>query len=68
MRIVDVSSSAEARDAYLIDAERLLLESGYVVPICHATDSWKLRETLTGVVSDGMGQYFFTSVERVPSK
>lgn len=68
MRIVDVSSSAEARDAYLIDAERLLLESGYVVPICHTTDSWKLRETLTGVVSDGMGQYFFTSVERVPSK
>ena len=68
MRIVDVSTSAEARDAYLIDAERLLLESGYVVPICHTTDSWKLRETLTGVVSDGMGQYFFTSVERVPSK
>ncbi len=68
MRIVDVSSSAEARDAYLIDAERLLLESGYVVPICFATDSWKLSQTLTGVFGDGMGQYYFTSVKEVPAK
>ncbi len=68
MRISDVATSAEARDAYLIDAERLLLESGYVVPICHATDSWKLSQTLTGVFGDGMGQYYFTSVKEVPAK
>lgn len=62
MRIADVSSSAEARDAYLSDAERLLLESGYVVPICFATDSWQLNEKLMGVYGDGMGQYFFHAV------
>jgi ABC-type oligopeptide transport system substrate-binding subunit len=66
MRISEVSSSAEARDAYLSDAERLLLESGYVVPICFATDSWQLNENLTGVFGDGMGQYFFTSVVKKP--
>ena len=59
MRISEVSSSAEARDAYLSDAERLLLESGYVVPICFATDSWRLAEQLQGVCGDGMGRYFF---------
>ena len=68
MRISDVSTSAAARDAYLIDAERLLLESGYVVPICHATDGWKLSEAFKGVFADGMGQYYFTGVETVPVK
>lgn len=68
MRIADVSSSAEARDAYLSDAERLLLESGYVVPICFATDSWQLNEKLMGVFGDGMGQYLFTSVMKKPQK
>ena len=62
MRISEVSSSAEARDAYLSDAERLLLESGYVVPICFATDSWRLAEQLQGVCGDGMGRYFFHNV------
>ena len=59
MRISQISTSAEARDAYLVDAERLLLESGHVVPICFATDSWRLAEQLKGVCSDGMGRYFF---------
>ncbi len=66
MRISDTSASAVARDAYLSDAERLLLESGYVVPICFATDSWKLNEKLMGVYGDGMGQYFFHSVLKKP--
>lgn len=68
MRIADVSSSAEARDAYLSDAERLLLESGYVVPICFATDSWQLDDSLMGVFGDGMGQYLFNSVTKKPQK
>ena len=66
MRISDSSASAEARDAYLSDAERLLLESGYVVPVCFATDSWQLNEKLMGIYSDGMGQYFFNSVVKKP--
>lgn len=65
MRSCEVSSSAVARDAYLIDAEQMLLESGYVVPVCFATDSWKLREDLKGVFADGVGAYFFTTVARV---
>ena len=68
LRITDTSASAEARDAYLSDAERLLVESGYVVPICYATDSWKLNETLMGVYGDGMGQYFFQTVTRKPAE
>ena len=62
LRISRASSSMEARDAYLGDAERLLLESGYVVPVCFMTDGWQLDETLSGVFGDGMGQYFFHSV------
>ena len=65
LRSCEVSSSAEARDAYLIDAEQMLLESGYVVPVCFATDSWKLREGLQGVFADGVGAYFFTTVTEV---
>ena len=65
IRISHASSSVEARDAYLEDAERLLLESGYVVPVCHMTDGWKLNETLQGVLGDGLGQYYFHSVKKV---
>ena len=68
LRISDTSASAAARDAYLSDAERLLLESGYVVPICFATDSWQLKEELMGVYSDGMGQYFFHTVTKKPAE
>lgn len=62
MRISDASTSVVARDAYLGDAERMLLESGYVVPICHVTGSWLLSDELTGVFSDGFGCYYFTGV------
>lgn len=62
MRISDTCTSAEARDAYLSDAERMLLESGYVVPICFVTNSWQLNENLTGVLTDGVGGYFFSYV------
>ena len=68
LRITDTSASAAARDAYLSDAERLLLESGYVVPICFATDSWQLKEELMGVYGDGMGQYFFHTVTKKPAE
>lgn len=62
MRIADASTSVEARDAYLGDAERMLLESGYVMPICFVAGSWQLNDDLTGVFSDGFGRYFFSGV------
>ncbi len=62
LRISDAATTAIGRDAYLVDAERMLLQSGLVAPICYLTDSWQLQDTLTGVYGDGMGQYYFGSV------
>ena len=56
------SSSDEARDAYLADAETMLLESGYVMPLYNETYTWLLRPTLTGLHTDGMGVYYFQNV------
>ena len=65
MRISDNSSSAEARDAYLADAERMLMESAYVMPLYHVTQTALLRSGLTGLVYDGMGVYHFGNVVKV---
>ena len=56
------SSSDEARDAYLADAETMLLDSGYVMPLYNETYTWLLRDTLTGLRTDGMGVYYFQNV------
>lgn len=65
MRIVDASTSAEARDAYLYDAERMLLETGLVVPICFVKGDWQMNEEMQGVFSDGYGRFFFTGVTEI---
>lgn len=62
LQVSDKSASEVARDAYLADAERMLLESAYVTPICHVSGSWKMNEELQGVFHDGFGRFFFTSV------
>lgn len=62
LRAADASDNVEARDAYLADAERMLLESGYVIPLCVGTYRYLLRETLTGLVCSDMGVYNFSSV------
>lgn len=62
LRVAGVSASKEARDAYLEDAERLLLEQGNVIPLYHSTRSWSLSEQYTGVFGDGLGRYFFGGV------
>ncbi len=62
LRISDVSSGIVARDAYLHDAERLLLESGYVMPLWFGSSAYQLDNSLTGLFNDGAGRYFFTSV------
>ena len=62
LRVAAVSASQEARDAYLEDAERLLIEKGNVIPMYCSTRSWSLSESFTGVFGDGLGRYFFTGV------
>ena len=46
LRVAAVSASQEARDAYLEDAERLLIEKGNVIPMYCSTRSWSLSESL----------------------
>lgn len=64
LRISDVSSGAVARDAYLLDAERMLLESGYVMPLWFGNSVYQLDKKLTGICNDGTGRYIFTSVTK----
>lgn len=63
--VASVSASKEARDAYLEDAERLLLEKGNVIPLYHSTRSWSLSEKYTGLFGDGLGRYFFVGIHAV---
>lgn len=64
LRVAAVSASQEARDAYLEDAERLLIEKCNVIPMYCSTRSWSLSESFTGVFGDGLGRYFFTGVHK----
>lgn len=65
IRVATNSSSDEARDAYLADAERMLLDSGYVMPLYADTYTWLLSPDLTGIQTDGMGVYYFRSVVKM---
>ena len=62
IRVSNNAASNEARDAYLSDAETMLLENGYVIPLYSAACAGKLREGLVGLVYDGMGIYHFSGV------
>lgn len=66
LRAAENSDSVEARDAYLADAERLLLESGYVIPLCNSTYRYLFRPTLTGLLQQDMGVYNFSAVTEIP--
>lgn len=52
----------EVRDAYLEDAERLLLETGYVCPLYFTGQSSRLSSAYTGLLTDGIGGYYFSYV------
>ena len=67
IRVAANSSSDTARDAYLADAEKMLLDSGYVIPLYNETYTWLLRDTLTGIQTDGMGVYYFQNVVEAAS-
>ena len=62
LRVAAASSSAEARDAYLADAERLLVEQGSVIPLYTFSRGYALRSGLTGLLSDGLGVFSFSGV------
>jgi len=67
LRVAAASSSAEARDAYLSDAERLLVEQGNVIPLFYTNRVYRMRSGLTGLVSDGMGVFRFDSIRPTAS-
>lgn len=65
IRISDAAASPEARDAYLADAERMLLEESYVIPLYNEGRAALLRDGLTGLGYDGMGCYYFSNVVKM---
>ena len=58
MRVVDASQSAEGRDAFMKDAEGLLLENSYVMPLYFTTRWREVKGELAGLLSDGLGAYY----------
>ncbi len=67
MRCAAAAKSAEARDAYLVDAEELLIDSGYVMPLYGATHYWLVRPNLTGALDNGQDTHYFTYVREIPA-
>lgn len=64
MKIAATSNSQEAEDAYLRDAEQLLLETGYVIPLYGRTQPCVIRDGVLGAVPDGLGNWYFGGVTR----
>lgn len=64
MKIAATSNSQEAEDAYLRDAEQLLLETGYVIPLYGRTQPCVIRDGVLSAVSDGLGNWYFGGVTR----
>lgn len=62
LRVAAASSSPEARDAYLSDAERLLVEQGNVMPLFFTNRVYRFRGGLSGLVSDGLGVFRFDAI------
>ncbi len=65
IRISNAAASPEARDAYLADAERMLLMDGYVMPLYSEGRAALLRDDLTGLAYDGLGCYYFANVVKM---
>ena len=56
----------DARDAYLHDAEAILLSDGAVLPLFCQGSSFALAEDLIGLCRTAGGVYLFTAVEERP--
>ncbi|MBO4853876.1 MAG: peptide ABC transporter substrate-binding protein [Oscillospiraceae bacterium] len=64
LRAAAASSSSVARDAYLADAEVLLMEQGNAIPLYFTRGGMALRSGWTAPTYDGMGVYRFDTVRR----
>ena len=67
LNVAAKSTGAEAHDAYLEDAERLLVESGYAMPLYMKTTSYALRNDMLGLFGDGLGTCYFTNISVIPA-
>lgn len=56
--------SAEAYDAYLHDAEAILLADAPLVPLCYRGGSFLLRDGLTGLYRAPNGIYFLSGISQ----
>lgn len=65
MRVAAASTSNEARDAYLKDAEGLLLDGANVVPLYGRQQPYQMAENVIGAVSDGLGAWYFGTTRRL---
>lgn len=64
LRAADASGYVEVRDAYLEDAERMLVEDGWVTPLYCAHRHSGLAEGFTEPLYDGCGVWYFHHVLR----
>ena len=64
IRSAQASSIPDARDAYLHDAEAILMEDPPVIPVFCRGGSFRLREGLTGLYRAPDGVFFLYNVHR----
>ena len=64
LRAADASGHVEVRDAYLEDAEAMLVEDGWVIPLYYVHRHSGLAQQLTAPLYDGTGVYRFSAVVR----
>lgn len=67
MESARASVAPEARDAYLHDAEAILLNDAPVIPLYYEGLSWQLREELSGLYRAPDGVFFLSSLSRSDS-
>lgn len=64
MRVVDASQTAEGRDAFMKDAEGLLLDNSYVMPLYFTTHCRQVNGNLGGLYHDGLGVYYLWNMHK----
>ncbi len=65
IRVTESAGSIVARDAYMEDAEKLLLESGYAIPLYNDTHNWLVRDGLVGAIDNGQDAHYFAYVREI---
>ena len=65
IRVIESANSLVARDAYMEDAEKMLLQSGYVIPLYNDTHNWLVRDDLVGALDNGQDAHYFAYVREV---